>query len=611
MAHRHHIYTRKVATLVGITLERERSGMARRDPQRNSRRDPQRLSTWFWREWRTLAFVTATGVLYNVGLGVGPWLEGRLAQTVADLASGTTTAAGLIRLALVYVITTAFVQAMRALKRLYVRKFANKSSRAMKKRIYASLLATPVSDLAAEDAGTMMTKALSDVDDCVEGMRKFTTELFDTGVALATYLVMLLVLDWRLTLLCLAFPTVSYVLAARMRRRVTCATTTSKRSAEHLSLATLERVEGAVPLRAFGEEATEGAHLEGRLADFERAATRAGVLTSALQPLYMGISCMSCGLILWLGGRNVLGTGWAAWDIAALTTFLTTYLRLAKKSSTAAKLFNAVQRASVSWERIRPFMAASDKFDQLRVPPPATLEARDLTLRRADGTPVVERANLTVSPSQIVGVTGRVACGKTFLGLALAGLAPHEGTVTLGGRDLKELREEGLLPVAYLGHDPELLSDTIAENVQLGRAGSVGQVTAEAGLEPDLADMPQGLATPVGEAGIALSGGQRQRVGLARTLLGQEPVLVLDDPFSAVDRMTEAQVLAALRRSYDDRVIVLISHRLELFHQLDSVVFLEDGHATQATHAQLLATCPGYRSLVQLQQEGGDLDEQA
>lgn len=558
-----------------------------------------------------LAAVAVTGILYNVGLGAGPWLEGQLAQAVADLSAGSSTVAHLVHLALAYVAVTAFVQGMRALKRLSVRKFANRVSRGMKGRIYAGLLAMPRERLESEDAGTVMTKALSDVDDCVEGMRKFTTELFDTGVALATYLVMLLLLDWRLTLLSLAFPAVSYLVAASLRGRVTRATAEAKRSSERLSATTLERVSGSVPLRAFGEEGGEGALLEARLADFQRAATLSGILTGALQPLYLAISSISCGLILWLGGRNVLGKGWATWDIAALATFLATYLRLAKKSSTAAKLFNAVQRASVSWDRICPLMGAPEDFTEARPAPVGPLVARGVTLRREDGTPVLEGVDLVAEPGQIVGVTGQVASGKTFLAQALAGLGPFEGRVTLGGHTLADLRGSGLSPVAYLGHDPELLTDTLEGNVRLGRAGDVTRAVADAGLAPDVAAMPQELETPVGDAGTALSGGQRQRVGLARTLMGPQPLLVLDDPFSAVDRATEAQVLAALRNHYADRVIVLTSHRLDLFDQLDSVVYLEGGHARQATHASLMASCPGYRQLVELQQRGGDLDEQA
>jgi ATP-binding cassette subfamily B protein len=571
-------------------------------------RDPQELSTWFAKEWRLLAAVSITGVIYNVGLGAGPWLEGQLAQAVANLADGSGASATIAWLSLAYVLTTALVQAMRYLKRLYVRKFANKISRGMKERIYAGLLADTSGALASQGAGTVMTKAISDVDDCVEGMRKFTTELFDTGVALATYLVMLLVLDWRLTLVSLVFPAVSYVVAASLRQRVTRATALAKQSSGVLKEVTLERTSGAVTLRAFGAEAHENRLMEDRLMDYRRKATAAGILSGSLQPLYLAISTVSCGFILYLGGRNVLGLGWTAWDVAALSTFFATYLRLARKSSTAAKLFNAVQRARVSWERIRPFMGRqADNSAEQRVARPATLELRNVSVFRHDGRPVLRDVCLTVQPGQIVGVTGEVASGKTLLGLAMAELVPHTGQALFDGQPLASLQSQEVGVVGYLGHDPELLSDTIEENVRLGQPGDATEALTCAALGPDLAQMPDGAATRIGEGGAALSGGQRARVGLARTLFNRRPVLVLDDPFSSVDPRTERQVLKALRQHYSDCAIVLISHRLECFPLLDQVVYLHDGCATVATHKQLLDTQPGYRELFDLQQ-GGDLD---
>lgn len=572
------------------------------------KRDDQRLGTWFSREWRLLAAVCATGIVYNVGLGAGPWLEGQLAQAVADLASGVGTADAIARLCVAYVAVTAVVQGMRYGKRLYVRKFANNVSRGMKERIYAGLLADEGDELRGQATGDVMTKAISDVDDCVEGMRKFTTELFDTGVALATYLIMLLALDWRLTLLCLVFPLVSFAVAAHLRGMVTRATAEAKVSSGALSGTVLERAGAAVTLRAFGEEGSEDRLLEGSLADYERRATRAGILSGSLQPLYLAITTVSCGIILYVGALNAMGHGWAVWDVAALSTFFACYLRLARKSSSAAKLFNSVQRARVSWKRIRPFMGEHADVDaSLVVADAGALELHDVSVRARDGRLVISGANLMAAPGQIVGVTGEVASGKSLLGLAVAGLAPHGGEVLFGGRPMEDLQSEGVGVVGYLGHDPELLSDSVEENVRLGREGDIMPAVLAAGLGPDVQAMPDGLATRVGDGGIALSGGQRARVGLARTLFNRCPLMVLDDPFAAVDPATERQVLDSLRREYSDSVILLISHRLEVFPQLDQVVFLHEGRAVTSTHARLVAGEPAYARLAALQ-AGGDLD---
>ena len=171
-------------------------------------------------EWLPLTFVTLSGLVYNVGLLAGPWFEGKLAQCLADILTGKTAGSAMTALVLAYVGVTLTVQAARFVKRFYVRRFANDVNRRMKGVLYANLVRQSRRALEEEGAGELVTKAISDVDDCAEGMRKFTTELFDTGVALVGYVVMLLAYDWRLALLCLIFPPISYICAEKIRKNV-------------------------------------------------------------------------------------------------------------------------------------------------------------------------------------------------------------------------------------------------------------------------------------------------------------------------------------------------------------------------------------------------------
>ena len=152
---------------------------------------PDRIGSYFRMEWLLLALVTASGLIYNVGLLATPWFEGRLAQCLADILGGNETAAQMAVLVLAYIAVTLLVQAARFIKRFYVRRFANNINRRMKGVLYANLVRQSRVALEQEGAGELMTKAISDVDDCVEGMRKFTTEIFDTGLPL-TFLAVLL-----------------------------------------------------------------------------------------------------------------------------------------------------------------------------------------------------------------------------------------------------------------------------------------------------------------------------------------------------------------------------------------------------------------------------------
>lgn len=565
---------------------------------------PDRIGSYFRTEWLPLTLVTISGLLYNVGLLAAPWFEGRLAQCLADILGDRETAARMVTLVLSYVLVTLAVQAARFVKRFYVRRFANNVSRRMKGILYANLVLQSRAALEQEGAGELMTKAISDVDDCVEGMRKFTTEVFDTDVALAGYAVMLLVYDWRLALLSLLFTPVSYICAAWVKKPVQRAGAAYKKAAGSLRTATLDRAENAVTYRIYGCESAREQRYEETLADYERTAVRSSVWQSALPPLYLAVSEAGVLFILWFGAKNVLGTGWSAWDIAAFTTFLSCFTKLTMKSSKVAKLFNAVQKAEVSWRRIRPLMKAPEELEPLAIPAPAEVALKDLSFAYGD-KPVFSGLTLTAQPGDIIGITGPVACGKSTLGRVFLCEAPYSGSVRFGGRELSSLTPRQIAAtVGYLGHDPELSADTVCNNVLCGEGQNAAPYLAAAALEGEVSAMENGPDTVIGSGGARLSGGQAQRLALARTLSHPRPVLVLDDSFSALDRSTEDMVFAHLQDYAKDKVVFLISHRLYHFPQLRQVIFMEDGKVTVGTHEELMASAPVYRQLYESQTGG-------
>lgn len=576
-------------------------------------RRPDRLRSYFYRERGVLALVTVSGILYNIGMTAGPYFEGQLAQRLYDVTRGRKTLRDMVSLALLYLAVILFVQIMRCVKRFYVRRFANNTARNMRHMLYNSLVHTPRASLDGQSVGGMMTRAISDVDACVEGMRKFTTELFDTGVVMIAYLVLLLHYDWRLTLLACLFTPLAYFIAARLKTVVTRYAAAYKQSAGQLGDATLDRVSNALTYRIYGREQACGEAYEARLADYETRAVAANLWENTMEPIYNLIAMSGAVLILWFGGKNVAGTGWTAWNLASFTTFLACFTKLAVKVSHAAKLFNAVQKAQVSWRRIQPMMrdyVTLDAATALDFSEDFPLTASHLSVDAPDGTPVLRDCSFTAVPGEILGVTGPVACGKSTLGRVLLGELPYGGSLTLGGRELSSLTEfeRGNL-VTYLGHQPELMSGSVAENILLGKSGDVWPVLRAVRLDAEVAAMPEREQTPVGAGGVRLSGGQQARLALARTLFNAGKILVLDDPFSAVDARTEDEILAALRTQYADKTVFLISHRLRRFPDLSRVFWLENGSGMLDSHEALLHRCPAYARLCRAQTEGGDLDE--
>lgn len=605
-----------------------------------------RVLSYFKVEWKVLLAVTVSGLIYNLGLLAGPWFEGRMTGCLVDILNGLGQFSDMAVLVAAYVAAIAFVQISRYIKRFYVRRFANNVNRRMKEVLYGSLVRKSRASLREEGEGTVMTKAILDVDDCVEGMRKFTTELFDTGVALAAYAGMLLFYDWHLALLCMIFPPISYITAEKMKKMVQRTGAAYKIQSGVLSAATLDRAQNAITYRVFGCEQERQQAYESNLDAYEKSAVKANIWSTAMPPIYRVISMAGCLFILYFGQKNVLGRGWRAWDIASFTTFLACFVKLSVKSSSAAKLFNAVHKAQVSWNRIKGLLGAQDKmqdsaaetkdrndqgikqyksalnkngqeadaekeekraFAGRKTSP--LLQVSHLTFAYPDGKMILDDISFSAEKGQIIGITGPVACGKSTLGKVFLCEYPYDGQILLDGRELqKETAAQRTDQIGYLGHDPELFADSIAENILLGDPEDANRYLKLVCLDQEVGEMSEGVQTLVGNGGVRLSGGQAQRLALARTLCHKKPLLILDDPFSALDQTTEREVFANLKETAKDSMILLFSHRLYLFPELDQVIWMENGRTVAGTHAELMKKVPEYAELIRAE-EGERKDE--
>ena len=579
------------------------------ETMREKKFQPDRMISYFKQEWLVLLLVTVSGLIYNVGLLAGPWFEGQMTGCLIDILNGKKEFADMLLLVVFYVIAIAVVQISRYAKRFYVRRFANNVNRRMKQILYGNLVRKSRAELQEEGAGNVMTKAILDVDDCVEGMRKFTTEIFDTGVALAAYAGMLLFYDWRLALLCMLFPPVSYYLAEKMKRLIQRNGAQYKEQAGALSAATLDRASNAVTYRVFGCEKERQQAYEENLTAYEKAAVKANIWNATLPPVYRVIAMAGVVFILYFGGRNVLGIGWKIFDVAAFTTFLSCFTKLSMKSSGAAKLFNAVHKAQVSWKRIRPLLSISAEENSDTPAHRGKLQVEHVQFAYPEGKVILEDLSFEAQPGEMIGITGPVACGKSTLGKVFLCEYPYRGTIRFAGKELQQMEEkERTSCIGYLGHAPELMNDTIEQNVLMGDSGDANEYLKWVCLDEEVTQMSDGIQTQVGSSGVRLSGGQAQRLALARTLCHKRPVMILDDPFSALDRNTESEIFAHLKEQAKDGIVLLISHRLYLFPQMQQIIWMEEGKTILGSHEELMQKVPEYRRLFE-DQKGGMTDE--
>lgn len=574
----------------------------------------EKIASYFKSEIKVLTVVTVSGILYNTGLLAAPYLQGKLIDAIA----GGQMPGRVLFTAFLLVGSTVIVQSARAVKRFYVRRFANDVNARMQNVIYANIVNQSEDTLISENVGTLMTKAVSDVDACVEGMRKFTTEVFDTGVFLVSYFVVLLVYDWKLTLGSCIFIPLALFAAGRLRKIIAGCTATWRKSLSEVTDSTYDYVSNVVLYRINGRE-NDNCEAYRRLnADYEKKAVLANIWENSMMPVYKVISLTGILLIVGLGAEKVIAGGWS---IGGFTAYITMFAALAEKASHAGKLFNSVQKAEVSWKRIKPFMndftagrTETKISDSTACSPAGTADPvvslEHVSFAWPESDPVIRDVSFTLGRGKILGITGPVASGKsTFARLFLGGRS-YSGSIRICGRELPELIDGYKVNfVSYMGHEADLLSTSIYDNVTLGDGGSISDVLRTVCFETDLAGMPDGVHTLVGNGGIRLSGGQQERIALARTLYHKAPLIILDDPFASVDRTTERLILRNIREKYSESAVLLISHRLSQFSTLDGVLLFEkNGTCINSTHENLMKSSETYRTLYELQEKhiGGE-----
>ena len=277
-------------------------------------------------------------------------------------------------------------------------------------------------------------------------------------------------------------------------------------------------------------------------------------------------------------------------------------------------LIEKTSRGKASLNRITELLDAPiDVADRVGVPdlenPKGGIEFRDLTFRYPDGEfDVLKNISFTIQPGESVGIVGKTGAGKTALvDLLLRTYNVPDGTLFVDGKDVNGVSIHSVRQAcAYVPQENFLFSDTIAHNIAFGvddaTPEDIERAASLADVRDNIVDFKDGYETVLGERGVTVSGGQKQRISIARALLKDAPILILDDSVSAVDTRTEKIILDNLKKSRAGKTTLLIAHRISTVERLDKIIFLEDGRVEAVgPHDQLYASCPEYRKMVDLQ----------
>jgi ATP-binding cassette subfamily B multidrug efflux pump len=371
-----------------------------------------------------------------------------------------------------------------------------------------------------------------------------------------------------------------------------------------------ENLSGVRVVRAYAREAHEDVEFERVNEIYLDSNRRLAALSTAFQPLLQILIGLGFAVVLLYGGLLVIRNRITVGEFVTFHLFLG---RLIWPMIAIGWVVNLTQRGTASLARIRKVLDTEPAIrdEEPLVDPGAILgdvSFRGLTFAYREGTPVLADISLQVAAGQTVAVVGRTGSGKsTLLALIPRLIDPPHGTLLVDGTDIRHLPLARLRGgIGMVPQETFLFSATIRENISLGRPDApVEEVTEAArlaGLAPDLAAFPNGLDTVVGERGLTLSGGQKQRVTLARALLREPSILLLDDCLSAVDTATEEEILGNLRTVFNGRTVFLVSHRISTVKDANLILVLDQGLiAERGTHSQLIAHGGVYAELHQRQ----------
>ncbi|MBU5312603.1 ABC transporter ATP-binding protein/permease [Tissierella carlieri] len=570
-------------------------------------KNPNKIISYWKNEKFTVALIVFFGLVFNGGTVLGPIYQGKLIDSILRGDSLST----LIVLGIKFIAIIVTIQLMRYFKRLYIRRFANNTSATMRFMIYNNIMNKSIIQLDDESAGNLMTRAISDVELCVEGMRKFTTEVFDTGVLMLSYFISMLVYDVKITILASIFIPVAMILAEKLKVIIYKYSIAFRTKSSEVADLTYGTIENAILYRVNGIEKRNREKYNIELEDLQNKAIKAHILENSMQPIYNVIAMLGIILVIYLGGTKTIEGNWT---VGIFSAYISIFTAMAVKASKAAKLFNSVQKSQVSWKRIKPYLSEYQTKDTTTniKEDKTSLIVDSLSFTYSIGKDnIIEDINFEAKEGEIIGVTGPIACGKTTLGIALLGQYPYLGSIKVDGKELKSYSEyERSQMISYLGHKPQLLSDTIYNNITLGEDLKINSVLRDICFEDDLKAMPEGESTIVGNNGIRLSGGQQSRIALARTLVRKNKIIILDDPFSAVDMKTEEKIIENLRKNYKESIIILISHRLSIFDKINKILLINDDKSVNyGTHNELMESSTLYKSIYDLQSSGGGIDE--
>jgi len=555
------------------------------------------------------------GIFYNSVVVFGAIFLGRTIDAANLLYKGEAELSYFYMNLFAFLGITMLVQLARYLKRFYLRLLSNFMNCDIRAGLMSSLFGMEMADLSSEKVGDMMSRMIGDVEHVGHSVQRTITEMWDTVVLMLSYFIACMIYSPEITLIA-SIPIPIVIIGAQLvRHPLYNIAQKARRAASDVNVYLQHNVSGIALLRLFGLE-TAGRKKFSKLLDKNlKWSIAATALQEGVAPLY--ILFATCGIIFAVGkgGEYVINE---MWTIGMFTAYLSMFTAMTVRTSKVGKVMNTWHGAAASWDRI------CEKLQR-----ESSREVQYTSLQTHDDVPVLEVNSLSfryplsddncvtdisfsAKKGEIIGITGPVGSGKSALAAALSGLYDYNGEVLINGIALNDLGEKRFEYISYMDSEQFVFSDTLEFNITLDRAQKGMDLTEAlelASMQEDVCAFEEGVKTRLMERGVRISGGQRQRVSLARVWYGQSEIILLDDPFSAVDVNMEQRIMNSIRTQTGNKTVLLFSHRLSTFDKTDKVIVLEKGSVSQSgTHNELMEQDGLYRDIYLAQKfmERGD-----
>lgn len=552
----------------------------------------------------SIVAVTVAGLL-------GPWLIRALVQTLR-LAGGDLTAAtwgiGQIALALVAVYLVRSVGQF--LNNHIAHIVAWNVCHDLRTALYHQLQRFSPAYYANRQTGEIVSRVIKDTED-VEPVVADVVYSFVVSLLLAVGIVLVLIqLDQHLALLAVLPLPLTLLAVFWLTRRILPAFAAEAVRSGELSALIQDNVSGIKEIQVFNRERHELARIRSLSQRYAEDQVHARKLLALLQPMIEGATGLSIVLVVWFGGQRALRGELLVEDLVAFVLYLTLFYQPLTLLVEVSEVF---QRGVASLHRIREVLALEpevadppDGSDPGRVDGRIVLD--QVTFGYRHDLAVLHTISLQVEPGQTLALVGPTGAGKsTIIGLVARFYDPQQGRVLIDGYDVRDYTLDALRRnISMVLQDVFLFNGSVRENIRFGKPAAGDDeiiAAAQAAHAHDfISALPQGYDTLIGERGVKLSGGQKQRLSIARALLKDAPILILDEATSAVDSATEAQIQQALERLRQGRTCLVIAHRLSTIRSADQIAVLDHGRVVElGRHEEIVARDGVYQQLHQRQ----------